>query len=120
MRRRQRPEQQIHRAVIAHLRVRGAPGVVFLHPANGGARSAIEGAIFKSLGAVSGAPDLLLWHGGQSFAMELKAGHGRPTDAQVDMLDSLGKAGVATAVCHGLDRALAAMEGWGLLKGHVS
>jgi hypothetical protein len=45
MRRRQRPEQIVHRAVVAHLKARAVPGLVFLHPANGGARSAIEGAI---------------------------------------------------------------------------
>jgi hypothetical protein len=29
--------------------MRSVPGVVFLHSVNGGARSAIEGAIFKAL-----------------------------------------------------------------------
>ena len=64
--RRQRPEQAIQRALIQHLGARGVAGLVYLHPANGGARSAVEGAIFKSLGVVPGAPDLLLWHEGRS------------------------------------------------------
>src|SRR5262245_24158001 len=115
--RRRRPEQQVQKALIEHLRLRGAPGLVFLHPANGGARSAIEGAIFKSLGVVPGAPDLLLWHAGRSYAIELKANGGRVSDAQADMLERLGKAGVATAVCHGIDQALAALETWKLLRG---
>jgi hypothetical protein len=92
---------------------------VFLHPANGGARSAIEGAIFKSLGVAAGAPDLLLWCDGKSYALELKAESGRVSESQADMLDRLGKAGVATAVCHGIDSALATLEGWHLLRGSV-
>jgi hypothetical protein len=68
--RRQRPEQVIQRAVVAHLQTRGVPGVVFLHPANGGYRSATEGSILKGLGVVAGAPDVLLWHTGRSFALD--------------------------------------------------
>jgi hypothetical protein len=119
MPRRQRPEQQVHRAVVAHLRTRGVPGVVFLHPANGGARSAIEGAILKGMGVMPGAPDLLLWRDGKSFALELKAEDGRVSPAQAEMLDRLAKAGAVTAVCHGLDPALATLEGWELLRGAV-
>jgi len=118
-RRRQRPEQQVHRAVVAHLNARGVPGIVFLHPANGGARSAVEGAIFKSLGVATGAPDLLLWHDGKAFALELKAESGRVSESQATMLDRLGKAGVAVAVATGIDEALAALEGWQLLRGAV-
>jgi hypothetical protein len=44
---RHRPEQQIQRAVFQHLHQRGAPDVFAFHPANGGWRSAVEGAIFK-------------------------------------------------------------------------
>jgi hypothetical protein len=120
MRRRHRPEQQIHRAVVAHLRARGVAGVVFLHPANGGARSAIEGAIFKGLGVAAGAPDLLLWHAGRSFALELKVDSGRVSESQAEMLQRLSAAGVTTAVCHGVDRAVACLEGWGLLRGAAS
>src|SRR5262245_46463131 len=114
-----RPEQTVHRAVVAHLKARGVPGVVFLHPANGGARSAIEGAIFKGLGVVAGAPDLLMWHAGKSLALELKSEDGRATAAQLAMLGKLADAGVYTAVCHGIDRALAVLESWQLLKGAV-
>ena len=115
--RRQRPEQIVHKAVVAHLRARGVSGLIFLHPANGGARSAIEGAIFKSLGVVPGAPDLLLWQGGKSFALELKADAGRVSESQTDMLAKLEQAGVCIAVARGIDEAVALLEGWQLLKG---
>ena len=112
-----RPEQQIHRAVVQHLRQRSVPGVVFLHVPNGGKRRAIEAAIFKSLGVRAGASDLLLWHRGKSFALELKAEGGRATQAQIDFLSDMKKAGAFTCLADGLDRALAALEQWGLLRG---
>jgi VRR-NUC domain len=118
--RRQRPEQQVHRAVVAHLKARGERGVVFLHPANGGARPAVEASIMTGLGVVPGAPDLLLWHEGKSFALELKAARGRISEAQAEMLARLSDAGVFTAVCHGVDRAVAVLETWGLLRGTAS
>ena len=52
-------------------------------------------------------------------AIELKAEGGRTSDAQVEMLTRLKDAGVLTAVCHGLDPALATLEGWQLLRGSV-
>jgi len=72
--------------------------VVYLHPANGGARSAVEGAILKGMGVMPGAPDLLLWKGGRSFAIELKSETGRTSESQLEMLDRLSQAGVYTAV----------------------
>ena len=112
-----RPEQIIQRAVIQHLRQRGVPGVVFLHVANGGKRRPIEGAIFKSLGVRAGASDLLLWHDRKSFALELKAPHGRATEAQLDFLADMKRAGAFTAIADSLNGALATLESWGLLRG---
>jgi hypothetical protein len=119
MHRRQRIEQQIHRAVVEHLKVRGVDGLVYLHPANGRARTAVEGAILKGMGVVPGAPDLLLWCNGRSYAMELKSEPGRVTESQLEMLNRLSQAGCYTAICHGLDRALAVLEAWQLLRGRI-
>jgi hypothetical protein len=49
--------------------------------------------------------------------LELKAEAGRISGSQADMLERLSKAGVAVAVCHGLDPALSTLEGWKLLRG---
>ena len=114
-----RPEQQIHRAVVQHLEQRGVRGLVFLHPANGGQRRPIEAAIFQGLGVRAGASDLLLWHKGKSFALELKAPKRPATEAQLKFLADMEKAGVHTALCHGLDPALRTLERWGLLRGVV-
>ena len=58
--RRQRPEAAIHAAVCDHLRLRAKPDVLWLHPANGGARDIREAARFKRMGVLAGASDLLL------------------------------------------------------------
>jgi hypothetical protein len=115
-----RPEQQIHRCIVQHLRARGAPGLVFLHPANGGFRRRIEARIFSGLGVRAGASDLLLWHDGKSFALELKAPGGRATEAQLAFLSDMERAGAYTCLAEGLDRALKVLEAWGLLRGKAS
>ena len=56
---RHRPEQQIQKALADHLRFRAAPGIYWFHPANGGARTAIEGAILKACGVRASTPDLI-------------------------------------------------------------
>jgi hypothetical protein len=112
-----RHEQVIHRAVVKHLRTRGAPGLVFIHPANGGFRRPKEAAIFRGLGVRAGASDLLLWHDGKAYALELKAPGGTATVAQLEFLADMERAGAFTCLCEGLDRALCVLESWGLLRG---
>jgi hypothetical protein len=119
-RRRARPEQIAHKAVVDHLRMRGVPGVVFLHPANGMGRTAVEGAILKSMGVMPGAPDLHLFHNNRSYAIELKADTGRVSESQADMLRRLDQVGVSTAIVVGLDSAIQQLEKWNLLRGHAS
>jgi hypothetical protein len=114
-----RPEQAIQRAIVQHLRLRGVPGLVFLHPANGGFRTAAEAAIFQSLGVRPGASDLLLWHARQSFALELKAPGGRATPAQRQFLADMEVAGAHAELAEGLNEALRALEGWALLRGRA-
>src|SRR5215471_18733222 len=120
-RHRRRPEAAIQRAVFQHLRARGAPGVFAFHPANGGYRKPVEAAILKGLGVVAGVPDVFAVHNGRCFALELKAEGGRVTDKQFETMDALREAGAFTCIAEGLDRALAVLESWGLLRaaGHV-
>jgi hypothetical protein len=119
-RRRMRPEDAIQKAVFEHIKQRGVPGLVALHPANGGLRSRVEASRFKAMGVIPGAPDVLLWHADKSYALELKSPDGRVSEAQAEMLARLGSAGVYTCVAHGLDRALKVLEAWGLLWGASS
>ena len=118
--RRQRPEAAIHAAVCDHLRLRAKPDVLWLHPANGGTRDIREAARFKRMGVLAGASDLLLWHRGNSFALELKSPGGRLSDAQLGFLARFNDAGGHSASAEGVDRALATLEAWGLLRGRAS
>jgi hypothetical protein len=51
--RRHRPEAAIHAAVVGHLRLRGAPGLLFLHPANGASRDIREAVVPQTHGRVA-------------------------------------------------------------------
>jgi hypothetical protein len=118
--RRRSPEATIQCAVFAHLRVRAAPGVFAFHVPNGGYRKPVEAAIMKGLGVAAGVPDIIAIHNGRVFALELKAEGGRTSDKQLATMAAMREAGAFTAVAEGLDRALACLEAWGLLKGRVS
>jgi hypothetical protein len=123
-----RPEQALHKAVVAHLRQRGAPGLVFFHVPNGamlgGKRSrkgiAIQGSIMKGLGVRAGVADLILLRNGHAYALELKADGGRPTLAQMEFMSDWHAAGGFGCIVEGLDRALRCLETWGLLRGQAS
>lgn len=117
--RRNCPEQDAQRAIVAHLKARAAPGLYWFHPANGGARTAIEGAILQGLGVRAGCPDLILVRNGKTFALELKAPHGRLSPSQRQAHEELRLAGAEVAVAVGVDEAIAALEQWGMLKGHA-
>jgi hypothetical protein len=120
MARRQQPEALIQEAVVQHLRARGAPGMVFLHCPNGGYRRPIEAAIFKAMGVRAGTADLLLWRGGNSYALELKAPGGRVSVSQFEFLADFDRAGGFSCVCDGIDNALLTLECWGLLIGRLT
>jgi len=58
------PNTRSTRAIVQHLRQRGAPRLVFIHVPNGGKRWRIE--------AATCANDLFLWRQGRSYFLELK------------------------------------------------
>jgi hypothetical protein len=120
MKRRQRPEQAIQRAVFEHLRARAAPGVFAFHPANGGFRKPVEAAIMKGLGVVPGVPDVIAIRDGRTYVLEIKAEGGKLSPAQEDALIKLREAGALACHAHGLDQALRILEGWGVLQGRSS
>lgn len=114
---RQLSEQAIQKALVQHLRTRAAPDVFWFHVPNGGYRRPIEAAILRGLGVKAGVPDLCFVHNSKFYCLELKAEKGRPTEAQLAALAALDKAGAFTALAHGLDRAVAVLEQWGILRG---
>jgi VRR-NUC domain-containing protein len=90
--------------------------VLWLHPANGEWRNKITGAKLRRMGLIAGASDLLLWHEGKSFALELKAPGGRLSEAQKLFCARFNNAGGHTAIAYGIDDALACLKSWGLLR----
>jgi hypothetical protein len=64
-------------------------------------------------------PDLIAVKDGQTYALEIKTEDGRANSAQMQAIEELRAAGAHAEVCHGLDRALAMLEGWGILKGRT-
>jgi isocitrate lyase len=86
--------------------------VWFCHIPNGGARTAIEGAIFKALGVRPGAPDLLIVRAGQALFIECKAPGRKLSASQVECHEALRRAGAAVETADSIDQAL------GFLKRH--
>lgn len=56
-------------------------GLLFAVP-NGGARSALQGKIFKMTGVVAGVSDMLFMHKGKTYCFELKNKFGTQSDKQ--------------------------------------
>ena len=112
-----RREQDLQRALADHLRAREQPSVYWFHPANGGARSAIEGAILKACSVRAGTPDIICIKDGRTFG--LKTAHGRLSEAQRVPHDEMRQAGAEVAVAIGLDDAIVQLERWHLLRGVV-
>jgi hypothetical protein len=117
--RRARPEDQIQRAVLEHLRLRGPRTAFWFHVGNGGGRSPIEASILKGLGVRAGVPDLIIIYDGKTYGLELKADGNRPTKLQIEAQDAMRGAGAEVAVAVGLDAAIQQLEQWQLLRGCV-
>src|SRR3974390_3093032 len=108
-------ERQIQIALVQHIRKRQVPGLVYFHVPNA-PRGKIAGALLKSMGMRAGVSDLLFLHKGNFYALELKAEDGRPTEEQLYFLHHVNHAGGFATLCYGLDRALACLETWGLIR----
>ena len=127
--RRRQPERVLQTALVEHLRLRGRDGVLWLHVPNGGSRDIREATNLKRMGALAGASDLLLFRPGacphcgtarlEGFALELKSDGGRPSEAQLNFMARFAAAGGHTCFASNLDRALAVLEAWQLLRGRA-
>jgi VRR-NUC domain len=116
MNRRNQPEAQLQRSLVDHLRWAARGDAWFCHLANGGARTAIEGAVFKSLGVRPGAPDLLIVRAGQALCIECKAPGRKLSPAQVECYDALRRAGATVKTADNIDAALAFLARVGVMR----
>ena len=108
-------EDQIHRAVVQHLKARARKGAFWWHTPNGGQRNKTEAARFVGLGVKSGVPDLIILSRGKTFGLELKAEKGRVTPIQKSVHEEMRAAGATVEVAFGLDDALAQLVEWGII-----
>jgi len=105
-------EEQLQRAVCALLAIYEAKHLLaFCHVPSGGYRTPAEAGILKAMGVKRGIPDLLIWTPeGHSFGIELKAGRGKESDAQVLFRSTLESLGHRVYVCWSLDEVEAALR----------
>jgi hypothetical protein len=118
--RRKRPEDEIQKAVLAHLKIRKVPGVEYWHTPNGAKMPRIQAAILKGLGMRNGVADLLFLHKGKFYSLELKAPGRTSTDDQIGWRLAVNAAGGFAAEAVGLDAAIRILEAWQLLKGKAA
>ena len=116
MTRRNQPEAALQRSVIQHLRWGARGDTWWTHIPNGGRRSPIEAAIFKSLGVWAGSPDLLIIRAGQPLFIELKAPGRKLSPAQAECHAALQRAGAQIATVDNIDAALAFLSRLGVLR----
>jgi hypothetical protein len=117
---RRSPETAIQCTIVQHLKARAVPGVIWWHTPNGGYRNKAEAATFKAMGVRAGVSDLLFFHDGKLYCLEIKAQGGRATEEQLEFMSTIDRAGAYTALATGLDAALQTIEAWGLIKPSVT
>lgn len=115
-----RPEQSLHQAVVAHMRLRCQPLTFWWHTPNEGKRGWVNAAHLRAMGMQAGIPDLLILKAGELFGLELKSAKGRLTPSQVLTMQRLMQCGAQVAVAKSLDEALVTLECWGVIKRNVN
>jgi hypothetical protein len=72
------------------------PNVIWLHPQNEGRRSPFERYLYKQLGCLTGASDMLIFEAKGSYhglAIELKVGNNKPTPRQQEFITTMREKG---------------------------
>ena len=108
-----RPEQDLQRGVVQLLRL-ALPRYLVLHVPNGGARTPAEAAILKGLGVLPGVADLLVLGEGFAGGLELKAGKGKQSPAQLRFEADCARLRIPYAVGRSLEDAERIVRSWGL------
>lgn len=109
-----RPEQMLHIATAAMLRVILPRGAFFLHFPAGGFRSPVEAAILKGMGVLAGVPDLIIGYGGRGFGIELKTDKTDLSAAQREMHHTMRAAGWRVEVARSVDEVVRILDEFGI------
>ena len=119
---RRHDEDDLHMAVWSLICMRQARDVMVFHPANGGARSAREGARFKRMGVLAGVPDLVCIVKGRTYGLELKraktaiTAKGTTSPAQREIHAKWVAAGGEYGIARSVTEAQAVLTKWGVLR----
>lgn len=110
------PEQKFHFAVADFLNAVLPRNAWWSSIGHGGfALDARTGARMKRAGVKAGVPDILIVYDGRAHFLELKAGKGRPSPAQVAVFEALAAAGCVThGIARSLDDVAYALHVWGV------
>jgi hypothetical protein len=110
-------EEQIHLAVVDHLRTLGNPSAVWWHTPNQSKANPQYRRKLAAMGLRPGVSDLIALHNGEAFALELKrSSRGVVSEHQNKFLSDWRSAGGHGVVAEGLDEALAICKSWGLIR----
>ncbi len=102
-------EGEIQKAVFETLRKRGKPGIVFWHCPNSPDSR-------RKSGFMAGASDVMILWNGRFFALELKTEKNTADEAQLEFIDRINCADGYAFCARGLDKALAILESWGVIR----
>jgi len=109
-----RPEEDLQKAVVALLTVTLTDDVFWFHvPNQKGTRSGFEARLLKGLGVKPGVADLLFLFRGQVFALELKAPKAYQSPTQKEFEATCKRVGVPYMLCRSIDEVQGAIAGWG-------
>jgi VRR-NUC domain-containing protein len=116
MTRRAAPEAQLHRSIVQRVRWCAKADTWITHIPNGGWRSPVEAGIFKSLGVVAGAPDLLIVSDARPLFIECKAPGRKLSPVQIECHEALRRAGGVVETVDDIDSAVAFLARMGVLR----
>lgn len=92
-------EDTRQRGIVAMARRRG---LFCVHIPQSGRRSDYERTTLHRNGSIAGMPDLLIcWDGGGVYMPEIKDGRGKPSRAQIEVMNDLTRRGVGCGVHRG-------------------
>lgn len=110
-------EGPIQRACVAYLR-QVLPGAVVYHPPNEiplrGRDVARAIAKAKANGMLPGFPDILIYHEGQGYTIEIKAEGNGLSDAQKRVREQLEQQNIPYAVCRSVEDVRETLAAWGV------
>ena len=112
--RRAQPEQIVHQAIHAYLRLALPPEAVAFAVDPAGKASVAVAAKLKARGGIRGIPDHhILWNGVTHY-LEIKAASGALSDDQVAFAERAQSAGGKWACVCSVEQAEAALREWGI------